>query len=1229
MRPSTMISATIQPMLQPTILCVDDQRDVLLSLQSQLSAHFPNYTISLADSRDAALALVEQLQGQGSEVHLVIADQVRSTPQEDNLLVELHRRHPDIVKVMLAGQVTVEDLGHIINRGKLYRFLRKPWNETELIDVVEEALQHYQQEQAKAQVQNESAQNRDLQAAIFNELADALFLADPNTFVTLDCNNRAVEMFEAETKSALLNIFGYSLQRYAFTSAELVQIAEAMEDQGFWSREIEYVTLRGKTFWGNFAATRIKVAGRALNLVRVTDISARKSAELALLQREAARQRLESELYQRETFLNSIYNGVEVAISVIDVDPDGTLRFVDFNPACEKFSGMDMNAFRGRTLDALTPFFTASELERTISQYQQCVATGEPIQFEVKITSLIQEDWWLINQTPQKDETGRVYRIISTCIPITERKQAELALQQLNLELEARVQRRTRALTQSEQDLRTIFNNVYDAIFIHDLDGRILDVNDRALDLHHATREQLLAASIPDLSAPEAPLEKLPEISQTIQTGERQKFEWKTRRFGDDPYFDAEISVQKVNLGNRPVFIASVRDITEQKQAAVRLQEQEQLYRALVENSPDIIERFDTNLRHLYVSPRLTELTGVPLSEFLGKTCRELNFPELMVNIWETAAARLLATGEPQGIEFTTATLQGERFFEMLLAPELSREGLIDSILCISRDISDRKHTEATLRELEKELRQMNAELERRVEARTIELQKAMQAAEAANRAKSIFLANMSHELRTPLNAILGFSQLLNRDNVLPAAQQKQIGIINRSGEHLLNLINDILEMSKIEAGRVMLTPKNFNLQFLLVSLQELFQLQTASKGLKLLIQRDLTLPQYIQADEGKLRQVLTNLLSNAVKFTLAGNITLRVRLSANGNPQPLGDYSQVWLSFEVEDTGLGIDAQEQESLFEPFVQTQAGQKSQVGTGLGLPISRQFVQLMGGQLTVHSQLGQGALFRFTIPVTVVRADDLPNQTLLRKVVGLAPNQPAYRLLVVEDNLENGQFLVQFLEAIGFEVREARNGQEAVALWQEWSPHLIWMDMRMPIMDGYEATRQIRALSSPLHPPTKIIAITASAFEDERLAILSVGCDDFVCKPATEMILLEKIAEHLHVDYLYTDQSPDLFRDPSKLPESGLASKSAAPQDTRFITKDLLVDVLPLMAPEWINQLQRAARMADEELIFQLLEQLPPSQISLADSLRQLVNEFRLETLIDLTVAAVEPDTRQD
>lgn len=405
--------------------------------------------------------------------------------------------------------------------------------------------------------------------------------------------------------------------------------------------------------------------------------------------------------------------------------------------------------------------------------------------------------------------------------------------------------------------------------------------------------------------------------------------------------------------------------------------------------------------------------------------------------------------------------------------------------------------------------------------------------ADMANQAKSEFLANMSHELRTPLNAILGFVQVMGRDSNLSSLQRDHLNIIESSGEHLLALINDVLEMSRIEAGQVTLHETSFDLYRLLDSLQEMLTLKAESKGLQLIFERHPHVPQYLRTDENKLRQVLINLLGNALKFTEQGQVTLRVKAVMIANDLSLLDQpelpnpdpeaiaaSLVLLTFEVEDTGPGIAPEDLDMLFEVFSQTETGLRSQEGSGLGLPISRKFVQLMGGTLTVDSGVGRGSTFRFTVQARLAQPDAVQAAQPQRQIVGLAPGQPTYRILIAEDKWANRQLLVQLLTPLGFEVREAVNGEEAIALWQEWRPHLIWMDMRMPVMDGYEATRMIKA-NRALHSCI-ILALTANAFEEERLVALLIGCDDFIRKPVQENVILEKMAEHLGVRYCYAD-----------------------------------------------------------------------------------------------------------
>lgn len=475
------------------------------------------------------------------------------------------------------------------------------------------------------------------------------------------------------------------------------------------------------------------------------------------------------------------------------------------------------------------------------------------------------------------------------------------------------------------------------------------------------------------------------------------------------------------------------------------------------------------------------------------------------------------------------------------------------------------------------------------------QLQLKAQEADAANRAKSLFLANMSHELRTPLNAILGFSQLMSRDKTIAAMHQESLDIINRSGEHLLNLINDVLEMSKIEAGKIVLNNEPFDLHQLLQTIQEMFQIKAEAKGLWFEFALADNLPRYIVSDARKLRQLLINLLSNAVKFTQSGGVTLR----AFTCPSDCGGKDRAKLCFEVTDTGKGIAPSELNKLFDPFVQTTSGIQSQGGTGLGLAISRQFAELMGGAIQATSILGEGSTFTFDILVDLT---DSPTAEILshsKQIKQLAPGQPNYRIAVVDDRQTNCLALARLLQSVGFAPRTATNGREAVALWQEWQPHLIWMDMRMPVMDGYEATRQIKRQSGVVKPV--IIALTASVFEEQREKILDAGCDDFVAKPFTERVVFDKLTQHLGVKFIYHDESC-----------------SKIPQKLDRIEKNLKFKDLAQLSPALIAQLHQGAIAVDAEQIEESLAQIPDSQQYIARKIAKMLDEYDFDAIIDLT-----------
>jgi len=399
------------------------------------------------------------------------------------------------------------------------------------------------------------------------------------------------------------------------------------------------------------------------------------------------------------------------------------------------------------------------------------------------------------------------------------------------------------------------------------------------------------------------------------------------------------------------------------------------------------------------------------------------------------------------------------------------------------------------------------AMLEETVRERTAELRESEQRALAASRAKSAFLANMSHELRTPLNGVLGFAQLLARRKNRDAEDREGLEIIMKSGEHLLGLINDVLSLSKIEAGRVTIEQEAFDIATLMHDVENVLRVRAEEKNLRLACTLDRDrLPRAVVGDQGKLRQILLNLAGNAVKFTASGSVTLRVA------------WSEGRARFDVEDTGPGIAASDLPRLFEPFSQTDSGQRTKEGTGLGLALSRDLARLMDGDITVVSEPGRGSSFTLEVALPEAALATVAEAKDRRRVVSLAAGQAPVRVLVVDDTALNRTVLTRLLEAVGFEVRAAANGEEAVALWESWEPHFIWMDKRMPGVDGLEATRRIRARERDRRVP--IIAISASALEHERSDILAAGCDDFVAKPFRESLIFAKMREHLGIEYAY-------------------------------------------------------------------------------------------------------------
>ncbi|MDR3371842.1 ATP-binding protein [Rhodoferax sp.] len=512
----------------------------------------------------------------------------------------------------------------------------------------------------------------------------------------------------------------------------------------------------------------------------------------------------------------------------------------------------------------------------------------------------------------------------------------------------------------------------------------------------------------------------------------------------------------------------------------------------------------------------------------------------------------------------------------------------------VSRLVDRFSEMRAAIHDNQMALQRYKNQLEDTVQQRTAELLLARDAAQTANKAKSAFLANMSHELRTPLNAILGFSSMMRRDPGVPASQYGNLDIINRSGEHLLTLINDVLEVAKIEAGRMQLEIAPFDLGSMVRDVVDMMQIRAHEKGLQLLIDQTSEFPRYIKGDEARLRQILVNLVSNAVKFTEHGGVTLRLGVKQN---------AKAHLLIEVEDSGPGISAQDQARLFEPFVQLAEG-AAQRGTGLGLTITRQFVQLMDGDITVESTVGKGSLFRVNLPLELASTADLPTAESEGhgEVLGLAPGQPSYRILIVEDQLENQLLLQRLMCNIGLDTKVAQDGLQGVEAFKEWHPHLIWMDRRMPVMDGIEATQRIRKL--PEGHSVKIVAVTASAFKEQQQELFDAGMDDFVRKPYRFSEIYDCLARQLGVIFVYqTDEV-----------------QHAAPAE-------LTPAMLALLPFSLRNELKAALENLDNERITAIVGQVGEIDSNLGHTLTSLVEYFNYPAILDALSEAASDQPR--